>query len=490
MTPTPYIDHWTDTAFPAFGIVLERPPDWEVDAEYSDPETGDTRYAGVNGFVHIAAIDAPSLDEAVAAEVEHHLRPYGSQPIIENIHVGGQEARLIIPSKDQSADLSRQAAIIVHSPEPIEISGQLYHFLIIWADQEHIRAIAQTVRFIQDDVPRETPTPIAPITWETLPPGLVFSNGAGLNLVDAEEQPILLHNDPQAVLSPDGSRLLTYDAAQQDIWMLDRAEGTIWRLTDTPERQECCLRWWPGRPDLVLFQSAPAGTEGPQSGAPGYLTAVGVDGKEYHILDPDHAFGLTQFAPSSDGEAIAYGNGETAWLYRSGGVERFDPADYGLMVRGGVQINQPAWSPDGQRLAWVVKGSLAADGGLRVGVALFELEARTAQVVHPYDPAGEGWPAAPVWSPDGAWLAFSDSSSSERAGTWIARTEGETVEERHLGLGGNPVWSPDGHWLAFQSVGEGGLLIYVALNVETWERRTLNLPADRYGQLMDWIHIR
>jgi Tol biopolymer transport system component len=159
------------------------------------------------------------------------------------------------------------------------------------------------------------------------------------------------------------------------------------------------------------------------------------------------------------------------------------------MVRGGVQINQPAWSPDGQRLAWVVNGSLAADGGLRVGVALFELKSRTAQVVHPYDPAGEGWPAAPVWSPDGAWLAFSDSSSSERAGTWIARTEGETVEERHLGLGGNPVWSPDGHWLAFQSVGEGGLLIYVALNVETWERRTLNLPADRYGQLVDWIRL-
>lgn len=29
------------------------------------------------------------------------------------------------------------------------------------------------------------------------------------------------------------------------------------------------------------------------------------------------------------------------------------------------------------------------------------------------------------------------------------------------------------------------MLTYVALNVETWERRALNLPADRYGQLVD-----
>jgi Tol biopolymer transport system component len=97
-----------------------------------------------------------------------------------------------------------------------------------------------------------------------------------------------------------------------------------------------------------------------------------------------------------------------------------------------------------------------------------------------------------VWSPDGAWLAFSDSSSAEQAGLWIARAEGETAEERddrYLGLGGNPVWSSDGHWLAFQSVGEDGLLTYVTLNVEIWERRTLNLAVGRYSQLMDWIRL-
>jgi hypothetical protein len=384
-----------------------------------------------------------------------------------------------------------QAALIVRYPQPLGFSGQSAEFFVLWADHIHIRAIAETLQFKLQTNAAETPTPTDPIAWEVLPPGLVFSNGAGLNMIDAEEQPIKLHNDPQAALSPDGSRLLTYDATQQDVWLLDRIQGTIWKLTDTPERPECCLRWWPGRPDAVLFQSTPAGIEGPQSGAPAYLTTIGVDGQGYHVLDPEHAFGLGQFAPSPDGQTIAYSDGETAWLYRWGGAERFDPAAYGLMVEGGaVRVNQPAWSPDGQRLAWIVKAPLAVDGGLRVGVALFELEGRTAQVLHPYEPPGEGWPAAPVWSPDGAWLAFGDSSASERAGLWIARTGSETPEEReerHLGLGGNPIWSPDGRWLAFQSVGEDGVPAYVTLNVETWERRALNLPADRYGQLIDWL---
>ena len=89
-------------------------------------------------------------------------------------------------------------------------------------------------------------------------------------------------------------------------------------------------------------------------------------------------------------------------------------------------------------------------------------------------------------------MASGDSSSAEQAGLWIARAEGETPEERedrYLGLGGNPVWSPDGHWLAFQSLGEDGLLTYVTLNVETCERRPLNLPFVRYSQLMDWIRL-
>ena len=57
-----------------------------------------------------------------------------------------------------------------------------------------------------------------------------------------------------------------------------------------------------------------------------------------------------------------------------------------------------------------------------------------------------------------------------------------------MGLGGNPVWSPDGRWLAFQGVLEDGTFGGVLVEVETWERYPLDVPLDRYGALVDWIH--
>jgi Tol biopolymer transport system component len=107
-------------------------------------------------------------------------------------------------------------------------------------------------------------------------------------------------------------------------------------------------------------------------------------------------------------------------------------------------------------------------------------------VLHPYEPQGVGWPSAPVWSPDGRWLAIGDGSRSESAGLWVVSVDGQG-EEHHLGLGGNPVWSPDGRWLAYQGVLENGATAFVVAEVETWEPQMLDLPPDRYGGLVDWI---
>ena len=67
-----------------------------------------------------------------------------------------------------------------------------------------------------------------------------------------------------------------------------------------------------------------------------------------------------------------------------------------------------AWSPDGRRTAFVVKGSLAvgdADG--RHATKLVS--------------ATQSFAAAPAWSPDGRWIAF---ARSDDPGIWIVRPDG------------------------------------------------------------------
>jgi hypothetical protein len=90
----------------------------------------------------------------------------------------------------------------------------------------------------------------------------------------------------------------------------------------------------------------------------------------------------------------------------------------------------PAWSPDGERIAYVTRGDLWVmdrDGAHR------SLLLKNAD-----DPA---------WGPNGRRLAF------VRGGwVWTVRADGE--DERRLARGAHPDWSPDGSRLAFDRNGE------------------------------------
>jgi len=144
-TPTPYLDMWTVYSNPVFAVSLEYPSDWQAEPGYGSSETGDIRFGGITGFFHINAMDTDTIDMAVASEAGHILQPYGPNPTIESLQIQGQEARLIMPSAGQQY----QAAIIVRYPQPVNISGTPCRFFILWADQAHIRTIAQTIQFNQ-----------------------------------------------------------------------------------------------------------------------------------------------------------------------------------------------------------------------------------------------------------------------------------------------------------------------------------------------------
>lgn len=103
----------------------------------------------------------------------------------------------------------------------------------------------------------------------------------------------------------------------------------------------------------------------------------------------------------------------------------------------------PAWSPDGSRIAYV-----GADSAVHVMNADGSDARRLTTRGLPED--------QPSWSPDGRWLVFAryrtDWETSNSHELFVIRVDG--TGERQLTAGehydGNPSWSPDGTLIAFQ----------------------------------------
>ncbi len=323
-----------------------------------------------------------------------------------------------------------------------------------------------------------TPTP------PPVPAGLVYRVDSGVFMAGASGAgPSRLSERREALPSPDGTLVIYQE--DDDILLAGPKTGEQRNLTNTPDRVECCFAWWPARPDTIIFNSRPATVE-PAAGPAGLLTVASVAGGGYRVIDQvNPACGSA--APSPDGTAIAYGCGDAGRLYRWDlGSEAFDPADYGLTGDNGLRIGSPAWSADGGRLAWVVAGGLGAGGEYRMGVAVFDLGARAARLLHAYEPLGSGqWPAAPAWSPDGRWLAHvAQASEPDESGLWVLRADG-VQEEAYRFAGRDPVWSPDGRWLAFMDTTVRGAPGLRLAEVGTWRVQEGGLIAD--AGLVAWL---
>jgi len=59
--------------------------------------------------------------------------------------VAGQQACRIRPSDDQPAAMQGQAGLVVAYPDPVEVNGHAYRFLLVWADVDHIARIVESV---------------------------------------------------------------------------------------------------------------------------------------------------------------------------------------------------------------------------------------------------------------------------------------------------------------------------------------------------------
>jgi len=323
----------------------------------------------------------------------------------------------------------------------------------------------------------------------SLPLGLVWDDDDNLRWALNETQPPDGFEEYEAKndsWSADAA-YLTYEN-EGDIWLLDAATGKKKNLTNTSNREERSPFWMRDRTDVILF------TLGYDEG--GYEQGLGAifnpasSGASYQELD---GYAAPWFGISPDGTTILTSSySRNATFIRIGTApnltverESFDISAYGAETASVSKLmGSPAWSPDGNTLAWKVAGEF--EGGNTAATMLFNLTTKTVQVIHPYTAPGQDFNGSGLtWSQDGKWLTFYtfpnlftrqgfqtiSHSGQPNAGATspdLTLRNLETDQEAILGKACRPeAWSPDSQWFIYACYNNSGEDFFV-LNLQEW----------------------
>ena len=264
-----------------------------------------------------------------------------------------------------------------------------------------------------------------------------------------------LRFQPQPALAPD----ITYRAVLQAGALSEggrRLEGRYeWRFATRAPQLLYLGRIEAGSDIRHLFAASVGG------GAPRQLT--------------DYPAGVWDYAVQPQGESIVY-----SVLRQDGGSDLWQMAANGsaqqvLLACPGTACLHPAWSPDGQTLAYERRGIRRGGPDLDPEASriwLLDLETGEERPLFDYDVPLH----SPVWSPDGERLAY---MSPLLPGFEVLDLDRSELQQVGNDWGAAPVWSPDGSSLvASELLLAGEALVVQLFRVDLASDEVVNLSGD------------
>lgn len=238
--------------------------------------------------------------------------------------------------------------------------------------------------------------------------------------------------------SPSGRRIAfisrgtTPSFAPTDLWVIDRDGTDPRQLTATPDQWEAFPDWSPNGA-AIAYAVGPPVVWAPPEREPSEIWVWHMDGSDPTRISPPGAHDHYP-AWSPDGQRLAFSRDGDIYVttVATGATRR-------LTFNGNDNI-QPAWSRDGRTIAYSGRVMPYVDFATFRSVEIFTVDARggTPRRLTFNDELDR----APSWSPDGTSLAFERDvfmGSWWDPAIWMMRRDG-THQARITWSGGDPDW--------------------------------------------------